>query len=428
MRIAYRLFLFFACVWRRNRFCVIQEIRRVGQVSGERSNFGEVVRRVCCGIFFVTQTQPPTDDAPATPSLRVKSPAGREMFIAEYGESCVFGPVPFFVETVPESWTNFGTEPELKGYSSLMVEGSEALLPEKWFEVSRSAVQRVLPVSSESNFLVLLGGQDFVVLHEFSFLGDAEAAAAVSTWDAFPHFPFPPAATAAFHCGTTLDGKAEEKRIRKPLFLLVCCLCAPQVICKGHTAAAFLYMALHSECLAAAALAGALLICGSALVVSFGRPLVILQAFDVAMIGVVWIMTAVGTVLFGGLFCGFGTQVVDSWAAAGRRLVVGLRREEVAHCASLALCDRLCPPRRCGHVLGLRNEGAAHAALWLPRIWSRCRLILWSSSRHSRDLTMPRHHGWTWVRSLRFQETITLAQKGDQTKGVSLSLSCLVRR
>ena len=55
------------------------------------------------------------------------------------------------------------------------------------------------------------------------------------------------------------------------------------------------------------------------------------------------------------------------------------------------------------------------------------------SKRH-RDLTMPRrqrrHHGWTWVRSLRHQETKppgpskirTRARKGDQTKGVSLSL------
>ena len=351
-----------ACVWRRNRFCVIHEIRRVGKVSGERSDVGEVVRCVCCGIFFVTQTQPPPscgEDAPATPSLRVKSPAGREMFIAEYGESCVFGPVPFFVETVSESWTNSGMEPDLKGYSSLLIEGFEALLPEKCFKVSPSAFQRVLPMSSESNFLVLFRGQDFVVLHEFSFLADAEAAAAVSTGDAFPHFPFPSVATAAFLYGTTLDGKAEGKRIRKALCLLVCCLCAPQVTCTGHTAAACLYMALHSECLAAAALAGALLIYGL-FVVSFGRPLVILQAFDVAMIGRVWIMSAVGPVLFGsGLFCGFGTQVVDSLVAAGRRLVLGLRREEVSHSASLALCDRPWPPRRCGHVLRLRFGGSA---------------------------------------------------------------------
>ena len=77
-----------ACVWRRNRFCVIHETRRVGKVSGERSNFGEVVRRVCCGIF---------------------------------GELC------------SESSTISGIEPDLKGY---LVESFETVVPES---VSRSA-------------------------------------------------------------------------------------------------------------------------------------------------------------------------------------------------------------------------------------------------------------------------------------------------
>ena len=348
MRIAYRLFLFLLVFGEGTVSASFTKFEGLGKYLGNVPILEKwsVVSAVESSSLLKPSPPPSSgDDAPATPSLRVKSTAEREMFIAECGESCVFGLVPFFVETVSESWTSFGMEPDLKGYSSLLVEGFEALLPEKCFEVSLSAFQRVLPMSSESNFLVLLRGQDFVVLHEFSFLGDAEAAAAVSIWDAFPHFPLPPVAIAAFLCGTTLGCKAEEKKIRKSLFLLVCCLCAPQVTCKGHTAVALLYMALHSECLAAAAMAGALLIYGL-LVVSFGRPLVILQAFDVAMIGLVWIMSAVGSVLFWwGLFCGLGTQVVDSWVAAGRRLVLGLRREEVSQSASLALCDRPWPPR-----------------------------------------------------------------------------------
>ena len=136
-----------------------------------------------------------------------------------------------------------------------------------------------------------------------------------------------------------------------------------------------IHMALHSECPAAAAMAGALLIYGL-LVVSFGKPLVILQAFVGAMIGLIWIMSAVCTVLFGSsFFCGLGTQVVDSLVAAERRLVLGLRREEATHCVSLALCVRPWPPRRCGHVLGLRVGGAPRGAslalcgrpCWHPR-------------------------------------------------------------
>ena len=78
------------------------------------------------------------------------------------------------------------------------------------------------------------------------------------------------------------------------------------------------------------------------------------------MIGLIWIMSAVCTVLFGSsFFCGLRTQVVDSLVAAERRLVLGLRRAEVTHRVSLALCVRPWPPRRCG---GLRFGGAPRGA------------------------------------------------------------------
>ena len=52
--------------------------------------------------------------------------------------------------------------------------------------------------------------------------------------------------------------------------------------------------------------------------------------------------------------------MVDSLVAAERRLVLGLRRQEVTHRVSLALCVRPWLSRRCGHVVGLRfGEGPA---------------------------------------------------------------------
>ena len=179
----------------------------------------------------------------------------------------------------------------------------------------------------------------------------AEAAAA--TCHAFPNSPF----TAVLH-GTTLDGKTEGKRIFKALFLLICYLCAPQVACAGHSAAAFFYTALFLESFAAAAKAGAFLFLGL-LMISFCRPIVILQVVVGTKFGMIWIMSVDCAELFGNsFFRGPGTPVVDSLVAAVCRLVLGLRREEVTHCASLALCVRSWPLRRCGRVLGLRVGGA----------------------------------------------------------------------
>ena len=158
------------------------------------------------------------DDASATPSLRVKLPAGWEMFIAEYGDLDEFGLVLLSVDRVSESSATSGIETDSKGYSSV---NFDALVPEMSY------------------------GVDFFCI--------AEAAAA--TCFAFPNSPFAAVATAAVLHETTLDGKTERKRIFKALFLLVCYLCAPQVACAGHTAAAFLFVALFFESLAAAAMA-----------------------------------------------------------------------------------------------------------------------------------------------------------------------------
>ena len=148
------------------------------------------------------------------------------------------------------------------------------------------------------------------------------------------------------------------------------------VACAGHSAAAFFYTALFLESFTAAAKAGAFLFLGL-LMISFCRPIVILQAVVGTRFGMIWIMSVVCVELFGNsFFHGPGTPVVDSLVAAVRRLVLGLRCEEVTHCASLALCVRSWPLRRCGHVLGLRvGRGPCGASLalcgrpcWPPRI------------------------------------------------------------
>ena len=104
------------------------------------------------------------------------------MFIAEYGELCVFGLVPFSVDTVSESLTISGMEPDLKGYS---VQNFETVVPEMCFEVS--------------------------------FLCNAVAAAAVSTWDAFPLRSLA-VATAAFSMELHLMVRLKEKGSVKPCF------------------------------------------------------------------------------------------------------------------------------------------------------------------------------------------------------------------
>ena len=249
------------------------------------------------------------DDASATPSLWVKLPAAWEMFIAEYGELSEFGLVLFSVDTVSESSTISGIETDSKGYLSV-------------------------------NFDTLV----IETCYGVGFLCIAEAAAA--TFHAFPHFPFTAVATAAVLHGTTLDGKTEGKRIFKVLFLFVCHLCAPQVACAGHTAAAFFYTALFLESVAAAAKAGAFLFLGL-LMISFCKPIVILQAVVGTRFGMIWIMSVVCAELFGNsFFRGPGTSVVDSLVAAVRRLVLGLRVGGAPCGASLALCGRPCWPLR----------------------------------------------------------------------------------
>ena len=194
-RIAYRLLLFLLVFGEGTVSASFSKFEGLGKYLGNVPSLGKW--SVVSAVESSSLLNPSPsfgDEASATPSLRVKLPAGWEIIIAEYGELCVFGLVPFSVDTVSESLTISGMEPDLKGYS---VQNFETVVPEKCFEVS--------------------------------FLCNAEAAAAVSTWDAFPHVPFPAVATAAFLHGTTLDGKTEGKRICKALFLLVCCLCTPQV-------------------------------------------------------------------------------------------------------------------------------------------------------------------------------------------------------
>ena len=267
------------------------------------------------------------DDASATPSLRVKLPAGWEMFIAEYGDLDEFGLVLLSVDTVSESSATSGIETDSKGYSSV---NFDALMPETSY------------------------GVDFFCI--------AEAAAA--TCFAFPNSPCAAVATAAALRETTLDGKTEKKRIFKALFLLVCYLCAPQVACAGHSAAAFSYMALFLESFAAAAKAGAFQLV-VLLWFSFCKPFVNLQ-----------VVLDDGAQLFvNSFFCEFGTLVMGSLVAAVCRLVLGLRWKEATHCASLALCVRYWPLRRRGHVLGLRVGGGPCGAslascgrlCWSPR-------------------------------------------------------------
>ena len=85
----------------------------------------------------------------------------------------------------------------------------------------------------------------------------------------------------------------------------------------------------------------------------------ILQVVVGTRFGLIWIVTVDCAELFvNSFFCGLGTPVVGSLVAAVCRLVLGLRWEEVTHGASLALCVRSWPLRRCGHVLGLRVGGA----------------------------------------------------------------------
>ena len=282
------------------------------------------------------------DDASATPSLWVKLPAGWEMFIAEYGDLDEFDLVLFSVDTVSE-FAISGIETDSKGYSSV---NFETLVLETCYGVG--------------------------------FFCIAEAAAA--TCHAFPNSPFAAVATAAVLHETTLDGKTEGKRIFKALFLLVCYLCAPQVACAGHSAAACFYTAKFLESFAAAAKAGAFLLLGL-LLISFCKPIVILQVVVGTRFGLIWIVSVdCAELSVNSFFCGLGTPVVGSLVAAVYRLVLGLRREEVTHCALLVLCVRSWPLRRCGHVLGLRvGEAPCGASLALcgrpfwppPVIWPR---------------------------------------------------------
>ena len=274
-------------------------------------------------LRYSNPAPPPSfgDDASATPSLWVKLPAGWEIFIAEYGDLDEFGLVLFSVDTVSESCAISGIETDSKGYSSV-------------------------------NFDTLVLETSYGV----GFFCIAEAAAAIC--HALPNSPFAAVATAAVLHETTLDGKTEGKRIFKALFLLVCYLCAPQVACAGHSAAACFYMALFFESFAAAAKAGAFLLLGL-LLISFCKPIVNSQVVVDTRFGLTWIVRVDCAELFvNSFFCGPGTLVVGSLVAAVCRLVLGLRWEEVTHCASLALCVRSWPLRRRGHVLGLRvGEG-----------------------------------------------------------------------
>ena len=333
MRFAHRLLLFLLVFGEGTVSASFTKFEGLGKYLGNVPIFGKwSFVSALESSSLLKPSSPPSfgDDASATPSLWVKLPAGWEMFIAEYGELGEFGLVLFSADTVSESFTISGIETDSKGHLSV-------------------------------NFETLM----LETCHVVGFLCIAEAAAA--TCDAFP---------SSFSVETTLDGKTEGKRILKALFLLVCYLCAPQVSCAGHTAAAFFHTALHLESLAAAAKAGAFLFFGL-LMIFFCRPIVILQAVVGARFGMIWILSVVCTELFGNsFFRGPGTPVVDSLVAAVRRLVLGLWCEEVTHCASLALCVRLWPLRRCGHVLGLRVGGApcgASLALcgrpsWPPRI------------------------------------------------------------
>ena len=282
------------------------------------------------------------DDASATPSLWVKLPAGWEMFIAEYGDLDEFGLVLFSVDTVSESSAISGIETDSKGYSSV-------------------------------NFDTLV----LETCYGVGFFCIAEAAAA--TCHAFPNSPFAAVATAAVLHETTLDGKTEGKRIFKALFLLVCYLCAPQVACAGHSAAACFYTALFFESFAAAAKAGAFLLLGL-LLISFCKPIVILQVVVDTRFGLIWIVTVDCAELFvNSFFCGPGTPVVGSLVAAVCRLVLGLRWEEVTHCASLVLRSFLASSTMwaCSGTSGWGRARAVlrwHCAVVLagpPVIWPR---------------------------------------------------------
>ena len=87
-------------------------------------------------------------------------------------------------------------------------------------------------------------------------------------------------------------------------------------------------------------MAGAFLLVGL-LLISFCKPFVNSQVVVDTRFGLIWIVLVDCAELFvNSFFCGPGTLVVGSLVAAVCRLVLGLRWEEVTHCASLALCVR----------------------------------------------------------------------------------------